>query len=60
MVVHVRKLRATTPAGRQQARVALAELRSVELTPEEKEILDQFEDFRREHPFRLSSLTDEN
>lgn len=46
--------------GQQQARVALAELRSVELTPEEKEVLDQFEDFRREHPFHLSSLTDED
>lgn len=46
--------------GQKQARAALAELRSVELTSEEKEILDQFEDFRREHPFRLSSLTDED
>ena len=38
--MHVRKLRATTPVGQQQARAALEELRSVELTPEEEEILD--------------------
>lgn len=45
---------------RKQALSALAELRSVQLTPKEKDILDQFESFQREHPFRLSSLTDED
>lgn len=46
--------------GQQQARAALAELRSVELTPEEKEVLDEFESFRQDHPFRISSLNDED
>lgn len=34
----------------------LEELRSLRLTQEEEEVLDQFESFRSEHPFRLSRL----
>ncbi|HYU31451.1 MAG TPA: hypothetical protein VEW48_04760 [Thermoanaerobaculia bacterium] len=39
---------------------ALAEIRSVQLTPEEKEILDSFETFRQEHPIRFASLKEED
>ncbi len=52
--------RSIYPAGQQQALAALAELRSVPLTPEEKQVLDDFESFRRDHPIRFSSLTDED
>ncbi|MFL6202731.1 MAG: hypothetical protein ACJ76J_26480 [Thermoanaerobaculia bacterium] len=34
----------------------LDEIRSMELTREEEEVLEGFESFRREHPFRLVSL----
>jgi len=43
----------------QASLAALAELRSVQLTPEEKEILDGFEGFRQEHPVRFASLTED-
>ena len=46
--------------GQQQALAALAELRSVQLTPEERQVLDEFESFRRDHPIRFSSLIDED
>ncbi|HEX7181799.1 MAG TPA: hypothetical protein VF756_08160 [Thermoanaerobaculia bacterium] len=39
---------------------ALAELRSVQLTPEEEEVLDAFETFRHEHPIRFASLKEED
>lgn len=52
--------RSNHPTGQQQALAALAELRSVPLTPEEKQILEEFESFRRDHPIRFSSLTDED
>lgn len=42
-------------AARQMLAV-LEELRSVPLTPEDERILDEFESFRRQHPFRLGSL----
>jgi hypothetical protein len=48
------------PAGQLQALAALAELRSVQLTPEEQQILGEFESFQREHPIRFSSLMDED
>jgi hypothetical protein len=35
---------------------ALAEICSVPLTPEEKEVLDGFEAFQREHPISFASL----
>lgn len=43
-----------------RALAVLAELRAVQLTPEEEEVLDQFEAFQREHPIRFSSLIDED
>jgi hypothetical protein len=46
-------------SAQQRMLATLAELRSVQLTPEEEEILDGFETFRKEHPFRLASLTEE-
>ena len=52
--------RAGAAPEQQRALAALAELRSVQLTPEEEEVLDQLEAFRREHPIRFSSLTDED
>jgi hypothetical protein len=38
----------------------LAELRSVQLTPEEEEVLGAFETFRDEHPIRFTNLTEED
>lgn len=46
--------------GKQQALAALAELRSVPLTPEEEQVLNDFENFRQAHPIRFSSLTSED
>jgi hypothetical protein len=51
------KRRLEVPEGGEQILAALAELRSVQLTPEEKQILNEFESFQREHPIRFSSLT---
>jgi hypothetical protein len=50
------------PAGNTQQRTlaALAELRSIQLTPEEENVLDGFETFRHEHPIRFASLTEED
>jgi hypothetical protein len=39
--------------------MALTELRSVQLTPEEKEVLDEFDTFREEYPVRFAALTEE-
>jgi hypothetical protein len=47
------------PTALQQTLAALAELRSVPLTPEEAEALDGFEAFRQEHPIRFDSLKEE-
>lgn len=47
-------------SAQERALANLEELRSLRLTQEEEEVLDQFESFRREHPFHLSSLTDED
>jgi hypothetical protein len=47
-------------SAQQQMLAALAEIRSVQLTPEEKEILDSFETFRQEHPIRFASLKEED
>lgn len=47
-------------SARQQTLAALADLRSVQLTPEEQEVLDAFETFRHEHPIRFASLTEED
>ncbi|HEX9941176.1 MAG TPA: hypothetical protein VGG03_04110 [Thermoanaerobaculia bacterium] len=38
---------------------ALERLRTVQRTPEEERILDEFEEFRRQHPIDFSSLTEE-
>ena len=43
----------------QQQLAVLEEIRSTALTPEEEEVLDGFESFRREHPFRLASLNED-
>jgi hypothetical protein len=49
-----------TAAERLQQQLAVVdEIRSTALTPEEEEILDGFESFRREHPFRLASLDED-
>ena len=48
------------PSPQQRTLTALAELRSVQLTPEEEEVLDGFETFRHEHPIRFASLTEED
>lgn len=47
------------PSAQQRTLAALAELRSIRLTPEEEEALGGFETFRQEHPIRFASLTDE-
>ena len=38
---------------------ALHNLRALQWTPEEERILDEFEEFRRQHPIDFSSLTEE-
>jgi hypothetical protein len=48
-----------TPSAEKSALATLEKLRSTDLTSEEMEILEQFEDFQREHPFQLSSLEEE-
>ncbi len=61
LVVHAHKLKVTIPGDyEKRALAALAELRAVPLTPEEEDVLDRFEAFRREHPIQFSSLTDED
>ena len=44
----------------QPTSAALEELRLFETTPEEDKILEDFESFRQEHPFRLNSLDEES
>ena len=39
---------------------ALQKLRSLERTPEEERILDEFEEFRQQHPIDFSSLSHED
>jgi hypothetical protein len=43
----------------QPTAAALAELLAYQATPEEEKVLDEFEAFQREHPFRLDSLDEE-
>jgi hypothetical protein len=38
---------------------ALQELEELQLTPEEEQILDGFDEFQRQHPINLSSLIEE-
>jgi hypothetical protein len=38
---------------------ALQDLRELQLTPEEEQILDEFDEFQRQHPINLSSLVEE-
>jgi hypothetical protein len=42
-----------------QPRTTIEKLRSFHRTSEEDKVLDDFDAFRREHPFRLDSLSDE-
>lgn len=60
VIVLAQRNQGAYPAGQQQSLAALAELRSTQLTPEERQVLDEFESFRRDHPIRFSSLTDED
>ena len=39
---------------------ALNELRTLQLTPEEERVLEEFEEFRRIHPIDLSSLPEDD
>jgi len=55
-----RPRRGTRLPAEQGTLAALAELRSVQLTPEEQEVLGGFETFRNEHPIRFASLPDED
>ena len=43
-------------AERRSMTAVIQELRSLRPTDEEERILDEFDRFRQEHPFRLSSL----
>jgi hypothetical protein len=49
-----------SPSEILQMRRALDKLRALEWTEEEQRILDEFEDFRRQHPIDFSSFTDED
>jgi hypothetical protein len=44
---------------RQQQLALIDELRHVKRSEEEERVLDEFEEFRRTHPFRIESLGDE-
>ena len=48
-----------TSESQQQMRQALQKLRAIQWTPEEERILDEFEEFQRQHPIDFSSLTEE-
>jgi CHASE3 domain sensor protein len=45
--------------ARQSLLDLVEELRSLQLTEEEKRVLDDFEEFRRQHPICLASLEEE-
>lgn len=45
--------------SRRSMMAALSELRELRRTPEEEQILEDFEKFRQSHPFSLSSLPGE-
>ena len=52
---------ASSPNERQRATLrAIQEIRSFQRTPEEEQILDDFDEFRRQHPVNFSSLTEED
>jgi hypothetical protein len=38
---------------------ALQMLKNLQLTPEEERVLDEFDEFQRQHPINLSSLVEE-
>lgn len=38
---------------------ALQELQELQLTPEEERVLDEFDEFQRQHPINFSSLVEE-
>ena len=38
---------------------ALQELRELQLTPDEERVLDEFDEFQRQHPINFSSLIEE-
>jgi hypothetical protein len=39
---------------------ALQELKNLQLTPEEERVLDEFDEFQRQHPINFSSLVEED
>jgi hypothetical protein len=39
--------------------LALQELKNLQLTPEEERVLDEFDEFQRQHPINFSSLVEE-
>jgi hypothetical protein len=45
--------------SRQGMMKALQELRDLELTPDEERVLDEFDEFQRQHPINFSSLVEE-
>lgn len=45
--------------SRKSMLAALSELRELQRTPEEEQVLKDFEEFRQAHPFTLSSLAGE-
>ena len=54
-----RSLEETAAESLRQQLAVIDEIRSTPLTCEEEEVLDGFEAFRREHPFRLASLDED-
>jgi len=38
---------------------ALQDLKNLQLTPEEERVLDEFDEFQRQHPINFSSLVEE-
>jgi len=55
-VIVLADARSSLPDVGQPTAAALAELLAFQPTAEEEKVLDDFESFREEHPFRLDSL----
>lgn len=59
IVLAAPKAKNSPEGSRREMLLALEELRTFQRTEEEERVLDELEQFRQEHPFSLSSLTDE-
>jgi len=52
-------MRSETFSESQDMLQALQELKNLQLTPEEERVLDEFDEFQRQHPINFSNLVEE-